>query len=86
MKLNKKHIAALDMGIHSMLCHRDTSNKPEEQLMLSRNVNRLRQLRILMITGFLQPEFKFSAMFHDGLDEKTDFVKGMRLLTGTPEM
>jgi hypothetical protein len=86
MKLNKKHIAALDMGIHSLLQHRDNSNEPEEKLMLSNNANRLRQIRILMITGFLQPEFKFSAMFQDGIDEKTDFVKGLRLLTGTPEV
>ncbi|GAH50901.1 unnamed protein product, partial [marine sediment metagenome] len=60
MKLNRKHLHALDIAINQVLQARDKSNNPEEVVMLANNANRLRQLRILMIECIVQPNFNFS--------------------------
>lgn len=82
MKLNRKHIHALDIGIHKVLEARDRSNHLDEKEMLTLNANRLRQLRILLIEAVVQPIFDFTGLFHEGIGENTKLVKGIRLLTG----
>lgn len=85
MKLQKTHLHALDIGIHKVLQARDQSNNPEEALMLTKNANRLRQLRILMIECLINPVFNFSELFYHELPEKSNLAKGIRMLTGHPE-
>lgn len=82
MKLNRKHLHALDIGIHKTLEARDNSTDQNEQNMLGLNAQRLRQLRILLIKAFIDPTFSFTTLCNEGLDETTDFVKGIRTLTG----
>lgn len=82
MKLNRKHIHALDIGIHKILEARDKAEPGVEREMLALNANRLRQLRILMIQSAVQPTFDFTEAFHTDLKEKSNLIKGLRLLTG----
>lgn len=82
MKLNQRHLHALDIAINKVLEARDNSNKPEEYIMLTKNANRLRQLRIIFTEAFIHPEFDFRLMFGCGIDESCSLVKGIRTLTG----
>lgn len=81
MKLNRKHIHALDIGIHKLLGARDRSNNPDEKEMLTLNANRLRQLRMLLWVAFTEPKFDFNVMFNLGLSEQDPMTKGIRMLT-----
>lgn len=85
MKLNRKHLHALDIGINKVLDARDKSNDPDTQDMLTNNANRLRQLRILMMQVFVQPSLDFDELVWKGIPESTNLVKGIRLLTGYPD-
>jgi hypothetical protein len=82
MKLNRKHIRALDIAISSVLARRDKAGLTDEAAMLGLNANRLRQLRILLIEACIQPDLNLSGLFHTGIDDNSDLVKGIRMLTG----
>lgn len=82
MKLNRKHLHALDIGINKVLDARDKSHDPDDRDMLTNNANRLRQLRILMMQVFVQPSLDFDELVHRGIPESDNLVKGIRLLTG----
>lgn len=82
MKLNRKHIHALDIAINSVLDRRDKAGETDEGAMLGLSANRLRQLRIILTEACIQPELNLTGLFHEGLDDTTDFVKGIRMLTG----
>lgn len=84
MKLNKKHIHALDIGIHKVLGARDRSNNPDEKDMLTLNANRLRQLRMLLWVAFTEPKFDFNVLFKLGISEQDPMAKGIRMLTNDP--
>ncbi len=84
MKLNRKHIHALDIGIHKLLGARDRSNNPDEKDMLTINANRLRQLRMLLWVAFTEPKFDFNVMFKLGISEQDPMTKGIRMLTNDP--
>ena len=85
MKLNRKHINALDIAIHKVLDARDKSYNGDEQHMLGLNAQRLRQLRILLIECIVNPTFDLTVLFHEGIKEDTNLAKGLRALTGNCE-
>lgn len=85
MKLNRKHIHALDIAINKVLEARDQAEHGANRQMLALNANRLRQLRILMIQSVVQPRFDFSDMFHVEYKENSNLIKGLRMLTGYAE-
>lgn len=82
MKLNRKHIHALDLAITTILAERDKEKDQNRLPMLGLVANRLRQLRIILTEACIQPKFDLTGIFHNGIDDKTDFVKGIRMLTG----
>ena len=82
MKLNKRHIAALDIAINTLLDTRDACKNSVKLEMYGVNAQRLRQLRIILVEAFVNPSLPFEKLFTDGLDPKSDLVKGIRALTG----
>ena len=86
MKLNRKHVHALDIGIHTLLRDRDLCNDPERKSMLDLNVRRLRQLRLMLLYSMLNPTFDLDSLVNEEVSEETPFVKGVRALTGTAEL
>lgn len=84
MKLNRGHIHALDIGIHKVLGARDDENDIDKKDMLTRNANRLRQLRMFLWVGFTEPKFNFNVMFKQGISEQDPTAKGVRMLTNDP--
>lgn len=84
MKLNRKHIHALDIGIHKVLGARDRSYNLDEKEMLTKNANRLRQLRMFLWVAFTEPNFNFNVMFNLGIQESDPLAKGIRMLTNDP--
>lgn len=84
MKLTRKHIHALDIGIHKVLGARDRTCNVDEKDMLTENANRLRQLRMFLWVAFTEPKFDFNVMFKLGIAESDPLAKGIRMLTNDP--
>jgi len=82
MKLNRKHIHALDFAITTILAERDKEKDPVRLPMMGLVSNRLRQLRILLTEACIQPKLDLTGIFHEGIEDDTDLVKGIRMLTG----
>jgi len=85
VKLNHRHISALDDALQNFSAARSLCKNPERVGEMGLVINRLRQLRILLIEACIQPTLNFTDLFHVGIPDDSDLVKGIRSLTGHAE-